>query len=384
MKVGVPKEIKTHEYRVGLTPESVREYVHRGHEVFVETQAGAGIGAGDDAYRHAGATVLPGARAVFDAAELIVKVKEPQPAELAMLQPRHLLFTYLHLAPDPQQAQGLLDSGCAAIAYETVIEADGSLPLLAPMSEVAGRLSINVAGQLLMRNAGGPGLLLGGVTGVAPARVLVLGAGVAGAQAVRMAAGAGAEVTVVNRSLPRLRALEAQLPGRIRTRPSTHSAIEEELAAADVVVGAVLVAGASTPRLVTRAMLRTMKPRSVIVDISIDQGGCCETSHPTTHAEPTYEVDGIVHYCVANMPGAVPRTSSHALNLATLPYGLALADHGLDALRTSAALRAGLNVLAGRITHPMVAQALGREFVDPAQALAAPAAGHPVERRSQG
>lgn len=373
MKVGVPKEIKTHEYRVGLTPESVREYVHRGHEVFVEAQAGAGIGAGDDAYRHVGATVLPDARAVFEAAELIVKVKEPQPPELAMLRPRHLLFTYLHLAPDPQQAQGLLDSGCAAIAYETVIEADGSLPLLAPMSEVAGRLSITVAGQLLMRNAGGPGLLLGGVTGVAPARVLVLGAGVAGAQAVRMAAGAGAEVTVVNRSLPKLRALEAQLPGRIRTRPSTHSAIEEEIAAADVVVGAVLVAGANTPRLVTRAMLRTMKSRSVIVDVSIDQGGCCETSRPTTHAEPTYEVDGIVHYCVANMPGAVPRTSSHALNLATLPYGLALADRGLDALRTSAALRAGLNVLAGRITHPMVAQALGREFVDPAKVLGASA-----------
>ncbi|MCO5108201.1 MAG: alanine dehydrogenase [Burkholderiaceae bacterium] len=373
MKVGVPKEIKTHEYRVGLTPESVREYVDRGHEVFVQTQAGAGIGAGDDAYRQAGAVVVADARAVFDAAEMIVKVKEPQATELAMLRPRHLLFTYLHLAPDPEQARGLLESGCAAIAYETVTEADGSLPLLAPMSEVAGRLSITIAGQLLMRNAGGPGLLLGGVTGVAPARVLVLGAGVAGAQAVRMAAGAGAEVSVINRSLPKLRALEAQLPGRIRTRPSTHSAIEEEIAAADVVIGAVLVAGASTPRLVTRPMLRTMKPRSVIVDVSIDQGGCCETSRPTTHAEPTYEVDGIVHYCVANMPGAVPRTSSHALNLATLPYGLALAGHGLDALRTSAALRAGLNVLAGRITHPMVAQALGREFADPAQALAASA-----------
>jgi alanine dehydrogenase len=370
MKVGVPKEIKTHEYRVGLTPESVREYVGRGHEVVVETGAGAGIGADDDAYRRAGATVLPGARAVFDAAELIVKVKEPQPVEIAMLRPRHILFTYLHLAPDPAQARALLASGCAAIAYETVTEPDGSLPLLAPMSEVAGRLSISIAGQLLMRNAGGPGLLLGGVTGVAPARVLVLGAGVAGAQAARMAAGAGAEVTVVNRSLARLRTLEAQLPGRIRTRPSTRSAIEDEIAGADVVIGAVLVAGASTPRLVSRAMLGTMKPRSVIIDISIDQGGCCETSRPTTHAEPTYEVDGVVHYCVANMPGAVPRTSSHALNLATLPYGLVLAERGLGALATNAALRAGLNLVAGRVTHPEVAAALGLAYVEPLQALA--------------
>ena len=370
MKVGVPKEIKTHEYRVGLTPESVREYVGRGHEVVVETGAGLGIGADDDAYRRAGATVLPDARAVFDAAGLIVKVKEPQPAEIAMLRPQHIVFTYLHLAPDPAQARALLASGCAAIAYETVAEPDGSLPLLAPMSEVAGRLSISIAGQLLMRNAGGPGLLLGGVTGVAPARVLVLGAGLAGAQAARMAVGAGAEVTVVDRSLARLRMLEAQLPGRIRTRPSTHSAIEEEIAGADVVVGAVLVPGANTPRLVSRAMLRTMKPRSVIIDISIDQGGCFETSRPTTHAEPTYEVDGIVHYCVTNMPGAVPRTSSHALNLATLPYGLVLAERGLGALATNAALRAGLNLLAGQVTHVEVAAALGLAYVEPSQALA--------------
>jgi alanine dehydrogenase len=370
MKVGVPKEIKSHEYRVGLTPESVREYVAHGHEVVVETGAGAGIGADDDAYRRAGATVLPDARAVFDAAELIVKVKEPQPVEIAMLRPRHIVFTYLHLAPDPSQARALLATGCAAIGYETVAEPDGSLPLLAPMSEVAGRLSISIAGQLLMRNAGGPGLLLGGVTGVTPARVLVLGAGVAGTQAARMAAGAGAEVTVVDRSLARLRALDAQLPGRIRTRPSTRSAIEDEIACADVVIGAVLVAGASTPRLVSRAMLGTMKPRSVIIDISIDQGGCFETSRPTTHTEPTYELDGIVHYCVANMPGAVPRTSSHALNLATLPYGLALAEHGLGALATNAALRAGLNLAAGRITHPEVADALGLAYVEPLQALA--------------
>ncbi|OJX06369.1 MAG: alanine dehydrogenase [Burkholderiales bacterium 70-64] len=370
MKVGVPKEIKTHEYRVGLTPESVREYVAHGHTVLVETQAGAAIGADDAAYRRAGAVVVPDARAVFEGAELIVKVKEPQPAELAMLRPHHLLFTYLHLAPDARQADALLASGCAAIAYETVMEADGSLPLLAPMSEVAGRMSVAIAGHLLMRHAGGAGILLGGAVGVAPARVLVLGAGVAGSQAARMAAGAGAQVTVVNRGLARLRALEALMPGRIRTRPSTRDAIEHEIARADVVIGAALVAGAGTPKLVTRAMLGTMKPRSLIIDISIDQGGCCETSRPTTHAEPTYEVDDIVHYCVANMPGAVPRTSSQALNLATLPYGLALADRGLDALRKSAALRTGLNVLAGRITHPEVAAALGRTFVDPSQALA--------------
>ncbi len=369
MKVGVPKEIKVHEYRVGLTPESVREYVHRGHEVVVETQAGAAIGAGDDAYRQAGATVLADARAVYDAAEMIVKVKEPQTAEIAMLRPRQLLFAYLHLAPDPQLTRGLLESGCTAVAYETVAESDGTLPLLAPMSEVAGRLSITIAGQLLMRDAGGPGLLLGGVTGVHPTRVLVLGAGVVGVQAVRMAAGAGAEVSVVDRSLAKLRALEAQLPGRIRTRASTRTAIEEEIAAADVVIGAVLVAGASAPRLVTRAMLQAMKPRSVMIDVAIDQGGCFETSRPTTHADPTFEVDGIVHYCVANMPGAVPRTSSHALNLATLPCGLALADQGIDALRSDPALRAGLNVFAGQITHPMVAQALGLPFVDPVSAL---------------
>jgi len=370
MKVGVPKEIKTHEYRVGLTPESVREFVARGHEVFVQARAGDGIGAGDDAYRQAGATVLPDAASVYEQAELIVKVKEPQASELAMLRPRHVLFTYLHLAPDPRQAEGLVASGCAAIAYETVLDADGSLPLLAPMSEVAGRMSITIAGNLLMRPAGGSGLLLGGVTGVPPARVLVLGAGVAGAQAARMAAGAGAEVTVVNRGLPKLRALEAQLPGRIRTRPSTRAAIEEELRLADVVIGAVLVAGAATPRLVKRADLAAMKPGSVLVDISIDQGGCFETSRPTTHAEPTFEVDGIVHYCVANMPGAVPRTSSHALNLATRPLALALADRGLDALRDDPALRAGLNVLAGQVTHPAVAAALGREFIAPERALA--------------
>ncbi|NLD69624.1 MAG: alanine dehydrogenase [Limnobacter sp.] len=370
MKVGVPKETKTHEYRVGLTPESVREFVARGHEVVVEAGAGIGIGAGDAVYQRAGATVLPDARSVFEAAELIVKVKEPQAAELALLRPHHILFAYLHLAPDPAQAAGLLASGCAAVAYETVMEPDGSLPLLAPMSEVAGRLAITVAGHLLMRSSGGGGMLLGGVVGAPAARVLVLGAGVAGAQAARMAAGSGAEVSVVNRSLPRLRALEAQLPGRLRTRPSTRSAIEEEIAQADVVIGAVLVPGASAPRLVSREMLGAMKPRAIVVDIAIDQGGCFETSRPTTHADPIYEVDGIVHYCVANMPGAVPHTSSHALSFATLPYGLMLADHGLQALRSDASLRAGLNVLAGRITHPMVAASLGREHFDAQRALA--------------
>jgi alanine dehydrogenase len=369
MRIGVPKEIKTLEHRVGLTPESVRECVSHGHEVLVETGAGAGIGAGDDAYRQAGARIAPDAAAVFEAAGLIVKVKEPQAVERAMLRRGQILFTYLHLAPDPHQAEGLLASGCAAIAYETVTAADGSLPLLAPMSEVAGRMSITVAGNLLMRHQGGPGMLLGGVPGVTPARVLVLGCGVAGTQAVRMAVGAGAEVTAIDRSLQRLRSIEAMLPGQVRTRGSTRAAIEEELAQADVVIGSVLVAGAAAPKLVSRSMLPTMKPGSILIDIAIDQGGCFETSRPTTHAEPTFVVDGIVHYCVANMPGAVPRTSSHALNLATLPYTLALAGRGLDALRDDPGLRSGLNVLGGRITHAAVGRALGLEPLDPLAAL---------------
>ncbi|MET0294774.1 MAG: alanine dehydrogenase [Phenylobacterium sp.] len=365
MRVGVPREIKPGEHRVGLTPTAVREYVAHGHAVTVE--AGAGIGAGypDEAYRRAGAQIAPDAAAVFAAAELIVKVKEPQPEEWARLGPGHILFTYLHLAPDPEQAQGLLASGCAAIAYETVTDAAGGLPLLAPMSEVAGRIAVFSAGETLLKHNGGMGLLLSGVPGVPPARICVLGGGVVGMNAARMAAGLGAEVVVVERSIPRMRVLDDMFLGRILTRYSTLDAVEEEVLKADVVIGAVLTAGAAAPKLVRREHLARMKPGSVLVDVSIDQGGCFETSRPTTHAEPTYVVDGVVHYCVANMPGAAPRTSSEALVHATLSFGLALADHGLDALARDRHLARGLNVLAGQLTHPAVADALGRPFVDP-------------------
>ncbi len=369
MKVGVPKEIKTHEYRVGLTPAAVREFTIRGHQVLVQTMAGAGMGAGDDSYRRAGARIVLDVESLFDQADLIIKVKEPQSSELALLRAHHILFTFLHLAPDPAQAVELCKAGCTAIAYETVRERDGSLPLLAPMSEVAGRLSITVAGNALMRSSRGRGLLLGGVPGVAPARVLVLGAGVAGTHAIQMALGAGAETTAIDQSLQRLRELNVQFAGRVRTLLSTRSAIEDELTQADVVVGSVLVPGASAPKLVTRAMLGTMKPNAVIIDIAIDQGGCFETSRPTTHANPTYETDGIIHYCVANMPGAVPLTSSHALNHATLPFGLALAERGLAALQDDPRLQAGLNVFGGHITHEQVANSLGMPYVPPLQAL---------------
>jgi alanine dehydrogenase len=371
MRVGVPKEIKQHEYRVGLTPGSVREYVAAGHAVAVETGAGAGIGADDETYRKAGATILGSAQEVFASAEMIVKVKEPQPGEWAQLREGQILFTYLHLAPDPDQARGLLASGCTAVAYETVTDAKGGLPLLAPMSEVAGRLSIEAAGAALQRHAGGRGILLGGVPGVQPARVVVIGGGVVGTHAVRMAAGLGAEVTILDRSIPRLRELDELMQGRVRTRYSTIEAIEQEVFAADVVIGAVLIPGAAAPKLVTRAMLKSMKPGAVIVDVAIDQGGCFETSKATTHANPTYEVDGIVHYCVANMPGAVPLTSSHALNNATLPFGLSIADKGLAAIMENPHLRAGLNVHRGRITYKAVADSLGLAFVTPEQALAA-------------
>jgi alanine dehydrogenase len=351
MRVGVPREIKTHEYRVGLTPGAVREYVHAGHEVVVETGAGAGIGAGDDVYRNAGARIADAAAEIFSTAEMIVKVKEPQPGEWAQLRSGQILFTYLHLAADPAQAKGLIESGCTAIAYETVTDSRGGLPLLAPMSEVAGRLAIEAAGGALQRHRGGRGLLMGGVPGVKPAHVVVLGGGVVGTHAARMAAGLGAEVTVLDRSLPRLRELDDLFQGRVRTRYSTIDAIEQEVFSADAVIGAVLVAGASAPKLVTRAMLKSMKPASVIVDVAIDQGGCFETSHPTTHADPTFEVEGIIHYCVANMPGAVPLTSSEALNNATLPFGLALAAKGLAAIAANPHLAAGLNVHRGRLTH---------------------------------
>lgn len=370
MRVGVPKEIKMHEYRVGLTPGAVREYVHAGHEVVVETGAGAGIGAADEVYRTAGARIADTAAEIFSTAEMIVKVKEPQPGEWAQLRSGQILFTYLHLAADPAQAKGLIESGCTAVAYETVTDSRGGLPLLAPMSEVAGRLSIEAAGGALQRHRGGRGLLLGGVPGVKPAHVVVLGGGVVGTHAARMAAGLGAEVTVLDRSLPRLRELDDLFQGRVRTRYSTIDSIEQEVFSADAVIGAVLVAGATAPKLVTKAMLKSMKPASVIVDVAIDQGGCFETSRATTHAEPTYEVDGIIHYCVANMPGAVPLTSSEALNNATLPFGLALAAKGLAALAANPHLAAGLNVHRGRLTHKAAAESLSLPYSPVDQAIA--------------
>ena len=365
MRIGVPAEIKPGEHRVGLTPTAVREYVARGHDVLVEAGAGLGAGYNDDAFRRAGAKIAVDAVEVFQASEMIIKVKEPQKVEWEKLEPRHILFTYLHLAPDPAQTEGLLKSGCAAIAYETVTDARGGLPLLAPMSEVAGRIAVFSAAETLLKHNGGMGLLLCGVPGVPPARVAVLGGGVVGMNAARMAMGLNAEVVVLERSIPRMRELDDIFMGRVLTRYSTLDAVEDEILKADVVIGAVLTAGAAAPKLVKREHLQRMKPGSVLVDVSIDQGGCFETSHPTTHAEPTYTVDGVVHYCVANMPGAAPRTSSEALGNATLPFGLALADHGLKALEKDPHLARGLNVLKGELTHPAVAEALGKPFVDP-------------------
>jgi len=365
MRVGVPREIKPDEYRVGLPPTAVREYVAHGHEVIVEAGAGEGAGYADAAYVKAGAKIVPDAAAVFSGAQMIVKVKEPQPGEWARLTKDHILFTYLHLAPDPAQADGLLQSGCAAIAYETVTDANGGLPLLAPMSEVAGRIALFSAGETLLKHNGGMGLLLSGVPGVPPARICILGGGVVGANAAQMAAGLGAEVVILERSIPRMRYIDDIFAGRVITRYSTYDAVEEEVLKADVVIGAVLTAGAAAPKLVRKEHLSRMKPGSVLVDVSIDQGGCFETSRPTTHKAPTYVVDGVVHYCVANMPGAAPRTSSEALVHATLPFGLQLADQGLDALKKNRHLAKGLNVLAGDITHPAVADALGKPFKDP-------------------
>jgi len=362
MLVGVPKEIKTHEYRVGLTPTAVREYVAAGHRVIVEKGAGLGIGATDGVYAKAGARIVDAAAQIFAEADMVVKVKEPQPAEWRSLREGQILFTYLHLAPDLAQAEGLIESGVTAIAYETVTDSKGGLPLLAPMSEVAGRLSIEAAGAALKRYVGGRGLLIGGVPGVKPAKIVVLGGGVVGTHAARMAVGLGAEVTILDRSIPRLRELDELFLGRIRTRFSTSDTLEEEVFSADVVIGAVLVPGASAPKLITRQMLKSMQPGAVLVDVAIDQGGCFETSHPTTHADPTYDCDGIVHYCVANMPGAVPLTSSQALNNATLPFGLALAKRGFAAIVEDIHLRAGLNVHHGRVTNEAVANSLGLEF----------------------
>jgi alanine dehydrogenase len=369
MRVGCPKEIKNHEYRVGLTPSSVREYVAHGHDVIIETGAGLGIGADDAAYQAAGAKIVGTAAEIFAQSDMVVKVKEPQAVEYAQLREGQLLYTYLHLAPDAEQTKGLLASGCTAIAYETVTDNRGGLPLLAPMSEVAGRLALQAGATALQKANGGRGILLGGVPGVLPAKVAIIGGGVVGLNAAKMAVGLGADVTILDRSLPRLRELDDIFNGAIHTRFSTIDSLEDEVFEADVVVGAVLIPGAAAPKLVTREMLSGMKKNAVIVDVAIDQGGCFETSKATTHSEPTYEVDGIVHYCVANMPGAVPITSAHALNNATLYHGLQLADKGLAAIAEDKHLRNGLNVHGGKITNQPVAEALGYDLLDPEDAV---------------
>ena len=370
MLVGVPKEIKVHEYRVGLTPSSVRELVHHGHQVVVETNAGAGIGFGDDAYRAVGAEVLASPAEVFAAADMIVKVKEPQEREYGLLRAGQILYTYLHLAPDITQTQGLIDSGCIAVAYETVTNGRGGLPLLSPMSEVAGRMSVQVGAHCLEKEQGGSGMLLGGVPGVAAAKVVIIGGGVAGTNAARMAMGMEAHVTVIDKSLERLYALDLQFGPMLNTIYSTVDAIESHVMGADLVVGAVLLPGAAAPKLVTREMVRRMRPGSVLVDIAIDQGGCFETSRPTTHSEPTFVEEGCVHYCVTNMPGAVARTSTIALNNATLPFALALADKGYRlALNDDAHLRNGLNVADGKVTYKAVADAHGLPYTPAEEVL---------------
>jgi alanine dehydrogenase len=370
MLVGVPKEIKVHEYRVGLTPSSVRELVSNGHKVVVQASAGLAIGLTDDMYKAAGADIVPAAADVFAKAEMIVKVKEPQAPEIAMLRPGQLLFTYLHLAPDPEQTAGLLKSDCVAIAYETVTDARGGLPLLAPMSEVAGRMSIQAGAHCLEMEQGGRGMLLGGVPGVPAAKVVIIGGGVVGANAARMAMGLEAHVTVIDRSLPRLAELDLQFGAMLNTIYSTIDAIEEQVLTADLVIGAVLLPGAAAPKLISESMVRRMKKGSVIVDVAIDQGGCAETARPTTHAQPTYRVHDVVHYCVANMPGAVARTSTFALNNATLPFTLALAGKGYArACRENPHLLAGLNIHRGALTYQAVAEAQNRAFTPPDRAL---------------
>jgi alanine dehydrogenase len=363
MRIGVPKEIKTHEYRVGLVPSSVRELAHHGHEIMVEAAAGAGIGYDDEAYARAGAVIAATPEEIFAAADMIVKVKEPQLHECAMLREGQVLFTYLHLAADRPQTEALMESGAICIAYETVTDRRGRLPLLTPMSEVAGRMSIQVGAHCLEKAQGGSGTLLGGVPGVPAGRVVIIGGGVSGTNAARMAMGMEAAVTVIDRSLERLYELDLQFGPTLNTIFSTIDAIEQHVVAADLVIGAVLIPGAAAPKLVTRAMIAAMKPGSVFVDIAIDQGGCAETSRPTTHADPTYEVDGVIHYCVTNMPGAVARTSTHALNNATLPYALALASKGWKAaLDADPGLAEGLNVAHGKLTYQAVASSLGLPF----------------------
>jgi len=370
MLVGVPREVKDNEFRVGLTPSAVRELTEHGHKVVVQSGAGEAIDLCDEDYRNAGAEIVFDPAAVFARADLVVKVKEPQPAEIAMLREGQTLFTYLHLAPDRAQTEGLLKSGCIAIAYETVTDDRGGLPLLAPMSEVAGRMSIQAGAHALEREAGGRGVLLGGVPGVPPAKVVILGGGVVGMNALRMALGLEADVTVIDKSLPRLKELDLIFAPALKTRYATTDVIEESILTADLVIGAVLTPGGTAPRLVTRQMIKSMRRGTVVVDVSIDQGGCFETSRPTTHSDPTYVVDGVVHYCVTNMPGAVARTSTFALNNATLPFTLALADKGcVAALKDDRHLRNGLNVFAGHVTHQAVAGDHGLEFVPAELAL---------------
>ena len=371
MLIGVPKEVKVLEHRVGLTPASVREVVLHGHQAIVERGAGAGIGATDDDYARAGASLADGADEVYARAGLVVKVKEPQPPEIAMLRPGQALFTYLHVAPDPEQTAGLIASGAIAIAYETVTSPSGGLPLLAPMSEVAGRMAVQAGAHHLEKAPGGKGVLLGGVPGVEAARVVVLGGGVVGTHAIAVALGVGAEVSVIDRSVDVLRRLAAQFGPALRTVYSTRDAIEAQVASADLVIGGVLIPGAQAPKLVTRAMIGRMERGSVVVDVAIDQGGCFETSRPTTHADPVYETDGVIHYCVANMPGGVPRTSTHALNHATLPFVLALAGKGWKrALAEDPHLANGLNVAAGQVTCRPVAEAQRHPYVEASRLVA--------------
>lgn len=361
MRIGVPKEIKDHEFRVGLTPDSARELIHRGHEVIVETGAGKAIGFSDDLYMSSGAEIKYSAKDVFANSELIVKVKEPQPSEVAMLRPEHTLFTYLHLAPDIALTDSLINSGATCIAYETVTDASGNLPLLAPMSEIAGRMAVQAGAHSLEMEAGGRGVLLSGAPGVSPAEVLILGAGVVGVNALAIAVGMGARVTIMDTSMARLRTLDQQYGNRVTTRYSTRTALDELLPKADLVIGAVLLPGESAPKLIQRTHLDTMKRGAVIVDVAIDQGGCCETSRPTTHRDPTYTEQEVVHYCVANMPGAVARTSTLALNNATLPFVINIAEQGVKAsLLAALHLLNGLNIFDGKLVSPEVAHSQKR------------------------
>jgi len=369
MLIGVPKEIKNHEYRIGLTPAGARELVENGHQVIVQRDGGKAIGLTDDLYEKAGASIVDSAAAIFAKADMIIKVKEPQPVECAMLRPGQILYTYLHLAPDPDQTRALVKSGATCIAYETVTDRKGGLPLLAPMSEVAGRMSIQAGAHALEKAQGGSGVLLGGVPGVKPANVMVLGGGVVGLNAARMAMGMNARVTILDRSLDRLKYIDELYGDRMNTLYSTVDTVEYLLPFTDLVIGAVLIPGAAAPKLITRKQLALMRPGSVLVDVAIDQGGCFETSKATTHQNPTYEVDGIIHYCVANMPGGVARTSTFALTNATLPYAIKLANKGVAAMLEDEHLLNGLNVHAGKVTYQAVARDLGYDYVPAAQAL---------------